>query len=421
MYSSKTYSRTKFGLEARDIHKPKGKSCGYYMRILFFFSSLIQSLIIVSLVLFLVYGQPEKSAEEKRVEEMEQSMNRISENNINLRKEKADLGAALAARTAEKTALEGDLAKLRKLKEYEDKQRLQSQSRSIPPMKCPPAPVQTPVVSPNNEVKSLQSVNAHQAALFKLIEANFTQTTYYIRMERDNAIRDRDAHHLETINLRRENANLKEQLTLYAKKCKEDFAKSLEGIQTVTSNFLLRIEKLFPHSTTFHLTCEKQSEYMDNIRTNCSSLSKEVEDKFQRYLDNVGTKVADIQSKSSLLEVQTSYLTLDLQHCRHNRSVTAAEASRLLQERQQNHDKQVETLLKEQNRLRDEKTLQGERLALREAELKTLNEKVQSLTSAASHCNSKQPGGPKPAGMLAPEKRALSVGPAGISQPLQVS
>lgn len=67
MYSS-SYPRTKFGLESREpLHRPKGKSCGYYMRIVFFFSSLIQSLIIVSLVLFFIYGQPEKSAEEKRV------------------------------------------------------------------------------------------------------------------------------------------------------------------------------------------------------------------------------------------------------------------------------------------------------------------------------------------------------------------
>lgn len=67
MYSS-SYSRAKFGLEAREpLHRPRGKSCGYYMRIVFFFSSLIQSLIIVSLVLFLIYGQPEKTAEEKRV------------------------------------------------------------------------------------------------------------------------------------------------------------------------------------------------------------------------------------------------------------------------------------------------------------------------------------------------------------------
>ena len=62
MYSS-SYPRAKQGLEPL----ARGKSCGYYMRIVFFFSSLIQSLIIASLVLFLVYGQPEKSAEELRV------------------------------------------------------------------------------------------------------------------------------------------------------------------------------------------------------------------------------------------------------------------------------------------------------------------------------------------------------------------
>lgn len=67
MYSS-SYSRAKFGHEAKEpLHRSRGKSCGYYMRIIFLFSSLIQSLIIVSLVLFLIYGQPEQSAEEKRV------------------------------------------------------------------------------------------------------------------------------------------------------------------------------------------------------------------------------------------------------------------------------------------------------------------------------------------------------------------
>lgn len=67
MYSS-SYSQAKFGHKAKEpLHRSRGKSCGYYMRIIFLFSSLIQSLIIVCLVLFLIYGQPEQSAEEKRV------------------------------------------------------------------------------------------------------------------------------------------------------------------------------------------------------------------------------------------------------------------------------------------------------------------------------------------------------------------
>uniref|UniRef100_A0A4W5RPV2 Plasmalemma vesicle associated protein b n=2 Tax=Hucho hucho TaxID=62062 RepID=A0A4W5RPV2_9TELE len=388
MYSSNSYS------QAKDIHKAKGKSCGYYMRVVFFFSSLIQTLIIVSLVLFLVYGQPEKSAEERRVEELEQSFNRISENNINLRKDKADLGAALGARKAEKTALEGEVAALKKVANASGEQikaLILKASKCDADKKIEMSHVgcSTLISTLNIEVKTLQALNSQQAAMIKLITANFTKTSQYIHIERDNAIKDRDAHNLETISLRRENTNLKEHLKLYTQKCKEDFAKSLEGIQMVTSNFLVRIDNLFPHSMTFHLTCEKQTEQMENIRARCSNLSKEVEDKFQRYLDNVGSKVANIQAQSSRLEVQNSHLTLDLQQCHQNRSVAAAEGSRLLLEIQENHDRQVETLLKEQNRLREEKSLQGERLVLREAEVKTLNGNVESLTTALTNCNPK--------------------------------
>lgn len=83
------------------------------MRIVFFFSSLIQSLIIASLVLFLVYGQPEKTADEKRVEELEQAFNKLSADNNKLRKEKADLAGALKAKTGEKDAADKEIAKLK--------------------------------------------------------------------------------------------------------------------------------------------------------------------------------------------------------------------------------------------------------------------------------------------------------------------
>lgn len=78
------YSKAKLGWSAKKMHKPEEKGCGYFMKMVFFFSSLIQSLIIVSLVLFLVYGQPEQTIEEKRVQELEQSY-------INLTLEKKDL------------------------------------------------------------------------------------------------------------------------------------------------------------------------------------------------------------------------------------------------------------------------------------------------------------------------------------------
>lgn len=45
--------------------------------------------------------------------ELELNFNRLSENNIQLRKEKADLGKELGKRTAEKDAVEKELAKFK--------------------------------------------------------------------------------------------------------------------------------------------------------------------------------------------------------------------------------------------------------------------------------------------------------------------
>ncbi|XP_040897020.1 plasmalemma vesicle associated protein b [Toxotes jaculatrix] len=400
MYSS-TCSRAKFGQEAREpLHKPKGKSCGYYMRIVFFFSSLIQSLIIVSLVLFLIYGQPEKSAEERRVEELELNFNRMSENNIQLRKEKGALGAQLDARTAEKAALQKEMEKLKTDANNTEHQlrtkllnceRMSATTLSMMARR-PSPPIQAPpLITTNSELKTLQSLNAQQKAMISLIEANFTQTVQYLSLERDNALKDRDTHHQDAITLRRENTMLKEQLTTYTRKCKEDFAQSLDGITTVTRDFLNRINNLFPHQLTFHLTCDSQQEQMEKIRNSCTNLSKDVENKFQVYLDNVGNKVAEIQQLSSRLEVQNLYLTSDLKQCERNRSETVADAARQLQLKQKTHDDQVEKLLMEQNRLRDQKKLQEESLALKERELKILQQMLPAQPSFKS-------GVPKTAG-----------------------
>ncbi|XP_054458751.1 plasmalemma vesicle associated protein b [Anoplopoma fimbria] len=393
MYSS-SYSRTKFGLEAREpLHKPKGKSCGYYMRLVFFFSSLIQSLIIISLVLFLIYGQPEKSAEEKRVEELELNFNRLSDINSQLRKEKGDLGAQLGVLTAEKAALEKELAKLKtdanKTEQIQKDKLAKCEKTNAVTLSMitrrPTPPIQPPpVVTTSGEMRTLQTLNAQQKALINLIGANFTQTVQYLSQERDNALKDRDTHHQDAITLRRENTMLKEQLTTYTRKCKEDFAHSLDGIKTVTSDFLNKINNLFPHQLTFHLTCDSQQEQMEKIRNSCTNLSRDVENKFQLYLDNVGNKVSEIQAKSSRLEVQNSYSTTELQQCERKHSETVVEAAKQLQLKQKTHDDQVEKLLIEQNRLREQKKLQEDSLALRDKELQTLQQMLSAQPNSKS-------------------------------------
>lgn len=422
MYSS-SYSRAKFGQEAREpLHRHRGKSCGYYMRIVFFFSSLIQSLIIVSLVLFLIYGQPEKSAAEKRVKELELSFNRLSENHIQLGKEKADLGAQLGARTAEKANLEKEMAKIKAdanktehelRNKWENCERMKATTLSMMARR-PTTPIMPPpMVTSSSELKTLQSLNAQQKAMITLIHSNFTQTVQYLSQERDNALRDRDTLHQDAITLRRENTMLKEQLTTYTRKCKEDFAHSLDGIKTVTRDFLNRINTLFPHQLTFHLTCDSQQEQMEKIRNSCTNLSRDVENKFQLYLDNVGNKVAEIQAMSSRLEVENLHATANLKQCEQDLRETIAKNTKQIELNQKTHDDKVEKLLVEQNRLRDQQKLQDERLALREREV----QRLQGMVANA------KPSLPKPAALLAapqPDRQTApnwpSEGAPGISK-----
>lgn len=117
MYSS-GYSQVSRGSPASQKKlqyrsKGKGKSCGYYMRIVFFFSSLIQSLIIVSLVLFLVYGKTQDSPSTSRIQDLEESFSRLSIENVVLKGQRKNLTSLLNTTLIEKARNDWDLAEHR--------------------------------------------------------------------------------------------------------------------------------------------------------------------------------------------------------------------------------------------------------------------------------------------------------------------
>lgn len=366
MYNN-SYNRPKVALERKVIHKSKGKSCGYYLRIVFFFSSLIQSLIIVSLVLFLVYGQPEKSAEEKRAEELQEGYNRLSKDNANLRKDKANLTSLLKTKTAEKTMADKQLAKLTTELEAAKSNNTKlvnalSTCNANKPMLSRLAPAPCPAVSTssNAHLKSLQTVLDHQKVLYMLLQNNFTQTVQTLKHDLERVASEKSRYELEATQLKQEKGDLTSELQLFRKKCKEDFVSSLQGIQTVSTAFLAKIDNLFPDSYTFLLTCDKQQEQMQKIQDNCTNLSRQVESKFQSYLNIVGEKVSTLQAQSSGLEVQNRRLTSDMQQCSQSRTQETAQCKKLLADAQDQQDRRVEHLLLAQKQLMQEKqTLQS--------------------------------------------------------------
>ncbi|CDQ77519.1 unnamed protein product [Oncorhynchus mykiss] len=394
MYKS-SYSQAKFGLEARrKIQKPRGKSCGYYMRVVFFFSSLIQSLIIVSLVLFLVYGSSPDAAAESRVKDLEKSFNHLSIDNINLRQQGKNLTKLLNATLTDKMRNDKYMMSLRQV--------ANGSGMFIANLKG--LVVRTEIgfvinvflsslcssktfICNNNNMQENQVQQLEQ--LLKLVSSNFSQTVQFMRMEMENTAMDRDTLTLEAIFLRRDKTFLQRQLEGYRKKCKEDFVQSLAGISDVSKAFLLKIDNLLPNVSPFLLTCEKQLHHLDQIRNNCTGLSREVENKFQQYLNKVGSQILEIEGCSARLQADKDQLKEVYDWCSYNRSAMALEHREKLQKTQEKYDRETERLLMDSRRLQGDKELQETVMKVKEGEIGILKDKMNNLNTSLVNCGSR--------------------------------
>ncbi|NXI68622.1 PLVAP protein, partial [Anseranas semipalmata] len=106
-----SYAMAKFGLEAKEA-MPK-RDCGFYMKYVFLFTSLIQFLIILGLVLFMVYGNAHAGTDTHLrllEEQMQDRYNKI----ITLSGRNANLTRTLNATLKEKQGLQGLLQKVQR-------------------------------------------------------------------------------------------------------------------------------------------------------------------------------------------------------------------------------------------------------------------------------------------------------------------
>uniref|UniRef100_A0AAQ4RZP9 Plasmalemma vesicle associated protein a n=1 Tax=Gasterosteus aculeatus aculeatus TaxID=481459 RepID=A0AAQ4RZP9_GASAC len=384
--------------QKKAVYRSKGKSCGYYMRIVFFFSSLIQSLIIVSLVLFLVYGKTQDSASPLRIHDLEESFSRLSIENEALKQQRKNLTNLLNTTLTEKSRNDWDLNKLRiltnisahliqdrELKLQEFFQKWQNCERT----KLPFQPSR--ITHPCNCDLMIQTLKTR----ITLLEANFTQTSLRMRDQLDQTAKERDTINLEVIHLRREKFTHEKEMEFFKQKCKEDFSQLLSGISEVSKALLEKIDSLFPSHIAFQLTCPKQREHLEQIRTNCSSLSNEVEDKLQRYLDVVGGKMSDIQAENSHLNAENLRLSEDYRWCSNNRTGLILQNRQNIDKLQQKHDEDKEKLLVDKMRLNEKFELEMLTVQYKSKLIDELTERIKQLNvSCATTPGFGFPGGP---------------------------
>ncbi|XP_061878227.1 plasmalemma vesicle associated protein a isoform X2 [Entelurus aequoreus] len=392
MYSSGYSQVSKSSPQAQKKmrYRTKGKSCGYYLRIIFFFSSLIQSLIIVSLVLFLVYGKKQDSPSAARIQDLEESFSRLSIENVALRHLRRNLTNLLNVTLTEKTRIEMDLGVVRRISNIsfgliQDLNRQQQQTntelfmcKSQTRMSQPSQPMLTRM--PQSVGCNCGQRDEELRAKLQLVESNFTQTTERMRMDLEQIAKDRDNLNLEVIRLRRDKSVHEKEIEFSRQRCKEEFVQSLSGVSNVSRAFLQKIESLFPSHIAFQLTCLKQREHLEQIRSNCTSLSREVEDRFQNYLNIVGDQVSEIQTENSHLKAENMRLFDDFRSCSLNRTGLIQEHRQNREKLQLKHDRDSEMLLLEKRRLHGD-------IEVLENNVNYKNKEVQHLTEQLKQIN----------------------------------
>lgn len=219
----------------------------------------------------------------------------------------------------------------------------------------------------------------HVRAKLNLVEANFTQTLQRVSREKEEIAKERDHLNLQAITLRREKFMHEKEVMFCKQSCKTDFSNSLNGISNVTKAFLEKIDSLFPTHIAFQLTCPRQREHLEQIRSNCTSLSREVENRFQLYLDRVGDQMSTIHAENSRLKAENWRLSDEYRWCTQNRTAMIEKNKRNLNELQQKQDRHMERILLEKQHLNGELTVLNNSVNFKNKEVEHLKEQLKQL------------------------------------------
>ncbi|XP_048845227.1 plasmalemma vesicle-associated protein-like [Brienomyrus brachyistius] len=385
MYRS--YTQAKLPMDTKRLRKSKERSCGYYLKIVLFFSSLIQSLIIISLVLFLVYGQSGNSGEEKRVQELEKSCTKLMEEKRSLQQHNLMLYKKLNETNITIANKDKQLIHLRVMANfsYYHIQGFQKRLNSCEEEMQAQKKRQIPGPVPDGCQRELTKVTLQVQQLLRE-KFNVTQTSQELNTAQEAAKKKIIVLEQSNADLLRQKASMEKSHAMFSQECKQDYMNALKGISTVTNAFLRKIENFFPSATTFFITCEKRSTYLEQIHTNCTGLSREMESKFQSYLNHVGHTMSNIRKNNTDLIAQNEDLTKDLQECRQSSLARVEEGIHRLHTEQERHGREKEQMLKDKKKLESDKELLEQQVRLKSLEVAHINTEKLRLNASLLSC-----------------------------------
>ncbi|NWT76884.1 PLVAP protein, partial [Prunella himalayana] len=319
-----SFAMAKFGLEPKEA-MPK-RDCGFYVKYIFLFTSLIQFLIILGLVLFMVYGNAQAGTDThlRLLEEQVQSHYRRI---VTLGATNANLSRALNATLKDKEKLQGMALKVqRELEKCNSSQASGSIPQVSPGLRAAPAGgwhrPQVTLLSPPPEKLQLQLKLDQASSSKKTLEDSSQQS----QAELAKATSERDTCQRELQDARTEGHLSRMELQVQKQQC--------SSLQSDVSEKILRASELAKQ-----YQCKEAEKELGQMRERLEALLRRQQERDAHF-------------------VWRSSCELSVQQCRHNCSRDLQELHRSIQGLQ----KREKDGLEERKRLEAEKEKVGKEL-----------------------------------------------------------
>ncbi|XP_030073677.1 plasmalemma vesicle-associated protein [Microcaecilia unicolor] len=397
-----SYAMAKFGLESKDILNSNQKGCGFYLKYFFVFTSLIQFLIILGLVLFMVYGNAH-GATESRLQLMEQRISECHSTTLQLKAQNFNLSGQLKNMTGEKNRYMVLYHSTKTQQEINNSSLLHCRLKLMQAerfvVQC-----QAVIIELKNCHREISTVNSTcYLDIFKIEKkkTDLQQEFYTFRdhcaknmsdleLKMQIADSERGNYRLQMIDLRKEKNDLKNQLEKFQESCttiEKNFKEMLQNLhQTITSI----VERALP-SDTFSMGLSPLTEnQITQLKQRCSALSDQVLYQVDMQVKNIRDQITSTLNENSRLQAIKIRSEEKLRECEEAKTSTGQKHERALEALQARWDEDVRKAIDNEQKLKEDKMKLVQQLEEKNQKLTTVNVQLEQCQKWGNPLNPMQ-------------------------------
>lgn len=393
------YTMSKFGLEYKDSLHSKQKGCWSYLKYFFLFTSLIQSLIILGLVLFMVYGNPQIS-NESHLQEKERSAHGMNRQILDLQAQKANVSRLLnaTAREAEQARLLHQMAlrQMAALNQSNVALRAENIRHQMLTMSCRAA-IMTATkceqqmrelnLTCSAEKLQLREQKHHLETNQLAAIHNCTIGKQALVQTADSAVAERESFHKQMITLREEKRALSDQLNQFRASCSAIDDRFQGELRQLEINFNAAVQKALPNQASSPFEPRPGNEqHFNPIGQDCKVLSAEINSLMKDSIERLKRQVSSVLADNSLLRTQQAQATNQLDECQRTKESMGLEMKAATQRQQAMCDAEMSLIYKEKESLKREKEDLGKRFVETGQALQATQMQLLAKTREAERC-----------------------------------